>query len=201
MTLKGKIQFFILLKEESKQQLRNSGANKINADLAPLIEENKLNLKTGEILFQNENQYIKLLARPEILTLPENDFSVELGAEIPFEIQTANTSSVNWKFAGLKLEGKLKLKDNQLQLKSKTQLTQGSEDSISGPKTQSLVNIPLEQSFQLAQINLEQIMKNNRKVPILGDIPLLRILFSEQNILNSVKSIQIYVLVSKRKLL
>ncbi len=107
---------------------------------------------------------------------------------------------MNWKFAGLKLEGRLKLKNNQLQLKSKTQLTQGSEDSISGPKTQSLVNTPLDRSFQLANINLDQLMKNNKKVPILGDIPLLKVLFSEQNILNSVKSIQIYVLVSKRRL-
>lgn len=194
------IQFFILLKENSKQKLRNSGANKINADLSELVQKNQLNLKAGEILFQDENQFIKVLAQPEILTLPENDFSIELGSEIPFEIQTANTSSVNWKFAGLKLEGRLKLKNNQLQLKSKTQLTQGSEDSISGPKTQSLVNTPLDRSFQLANINLDQLMKNNKKVPILGDIPLLKVLFSEQNILNSVKSIQIYVLVSKRRL-
>ncbi len=142
-----------------------------NTDLRALIKDNFIRAKNGKI-------NIETIAEPETTTRIGEETMIELGQEMAFESTNAqNVTSINWKFAGLKIQLKLLNDLGNLILNYTTELSTPLEKGVSGTKESSSLNIKENQSVLMFKLNIKTNDKNTSGIPLLSKIPIIGALF------------------------
>jgi hypothetical protein len=156
------------------------GVNKFEAKLHDLVSNNVFAPTSNEILFQDQKSKITLVAQPSISMTIDSPFNIQLGGDIPFQTTQNDTSKIEWKFAGLKVSGLMKLKFNSYFLKYKTMFTSPVDGSMTGPKGNSTTFLEVDKLQQVFSIDLKENSTNMNSIPLLNKIPLFKKLFEEE---------------------
>ena len=191
-----KLQFYIIATVSNDATSLNSGINRIETKLETLISESRTNLKTDNIFLQTQKLKAKIVASPEIYLIPNNNFTLELGQETPYQVSHSQgegqSFQTKWKFSGLRLSGKLSLQNNLFMLKYKSQLTETINESIQGPKSISSLILSPNKKQLLAKLDLAKYDSHKQMIPLLAALPVLGHFFKSHNANNSKKTIIIY---------
>ena len=133
----------------------------------------------------------RTLARPEIVTVENNLASIELGEEIPYTTVSAAGTQIQFKKAALKLDvtPTVVKEDDHSKIRmvvmvennSRGELvnlgTAGTPPAINTRKATTQVLIKEGERLVIGGITRIEVRDNVRKVPVLGDIPILGALF------------------------
>lgn len=162
------------------------GLDNINISLAEILENGTDAIKNlaGVRLSQTEMN-ISTLAKPKAsITLGELT-TLKVGSDIPYTLNSFQNgpSNLKWKFAGLKVKLKVNKKNNFFQVKYETELTRPIQSSdkvtmISGNTQASTFNIKRDVPIQAFEIAMKTIDNQKKNIPVLGQIPVLKELFS-----------------------
>jgi hypothetical protein len=181
----------IQLEQLDGEELR-LGLEQIDGTLGEIIGSPISNIiKKNKILLAQTNVSLSTLAEPEIILRPEVPGEIQIGSEIPFQI---NKNVTAWKFAGLRIKVKLENIGDKLKINFETELTEPSMNSInqasvSGTIGKSSIIISLKEPSKIFQISLRTQGRENSKLPYLGSIPLLGELFKSKSKQDNFKTI------------
>jgi type IV pilus assembly protein PilQ len=133
----------------------------------------------------------RTLARPEIVTVENSKAAIELGEEIPFTTVSSAGTQIQFKNASLKLEVTPTVvqedKDNKIKMlvvvenNSRGQTVNlgaaGQPPAINTRKASTQVLIREGERLVIGGVTQTTTSNAIRKVPVLGDVPLIRALF------------------------
>lgn len=149
---------------------------------------------------------VEIIANPSVMVLSGQTASIEAGDEIPFnEIVTTDEggilSSTSFKDVGVKLEVRAFLTDDQLiclDINAEQKVATGASDTgvpiADARKVNTALMLQDGQMVVLAGLRSKEITQQTNQIPILGDIPILGLLFkSTKNVENN---FELVVLVS-----
>lgn len=183
------LKFKIVNIESDAMSIRNSELSKIETRLSQLFSKGHL-FQDDSIILQDKNLSISLLAEPELNIVFNRKFKIQLGGEIPIQVQKKENIVTEWKFVGLEITGELKLQKNNFFLNYQSFMTktiksningESSDSSISGPKGESSIFIKPEKLIKLYAIDFQRESKENEESPFFSEIPILKNLFQKQN--------------------
>ncbi len=175
------LEFKVVSVETNESTQQDSGFHRVQNNLANLIQTNQSKLATGDILLEDQDTRIKLVASPLIKTTIDQKFQLQLGGEIPFSQVQNNLQGLKWKFVGLQIKGKLELKGKQFFLGYQGHLTKPSSSGVEGPKGSSSLFIGLGSFTKLYSVKLNHNTNLTTAIPYLKRIPFLNKLFSKTN--------------------
>ena len=133
----------------------------------------------------NENNNVNLLSRPRIITLDNQESVIEVGDQIPFKkLNKFGVTSFEFKDATVQLVVKPHIIDSEyilLAVAPKADFQNGFTPDgtpiISTRRASTNVKVRNGQTIVIGGLIRDSLIKNEKKVPILGDIPLLGLLF------------------------
>jgi len=178
-----------------------------NFSTVPVNTSSKYGFVTGlartnasiKMLFQDG--YARVLAQPKLVCASGEEAKFTAGGEIPVPMVTANTSTVEWKEYGVKLELKpLADRQGNIQMKMMTEVSDidWSNAVMNIPafitrKAESNVTVRHGETIVLSGLfsNVEQ--KDVEKFPFLGNIPILGELFKSRAFLERKSELLIFV--------
>lgn len=144
-----------------------------------------------------ENGLAKILAEPNLVAINGQDASFLAGGEVPIPITTNNTVDVQFKQFGVRLNfTPAILNENTIRLKvapeiSEPDYTQSvtlsgyTIPSFNTRRVETVVELGTGQSFAIGGLLSEKVRAIARKVPALGDVPILGALFSSTDFQSS----------------
>ena len=146
----------------------------------------------------------RILAEPNLTTLSGQEAEFISGGQIPYTTTNANGSTnTEWKNYGIELKfipfvmdsGKINLKVNvSVSEPGPPALTNGQQSTtILSRGANATVEVPSGQSIAIAGLLSEKATDANSRLPGLGDIPLLGMLFRNQSIKNDQTELLIFV--------
>jgi hypothetical protein len=174
------LNFKIIVINNYEGLTKTFGLNRFEAKLNDLVSINNISPTSSQVLFQDQDSSIELLAQPSITMTIDSPFNLQLGGDIPFQTSKDDKASIEWKFAGLKINGQMNLKYNSYFLKYKTMFTSPIDGSLTGPKGNSTIFLEVDKVQQVFSIELEENSSNVNSIPILNRIPLFKHLFEEK---------------------
>lgn len=176
-----RLRFKIVQIEHYTKKSLNLGLNKVATTLRTLLQGSVMDMVgNNQSLFSGFNGNYELLSEPsQLITMGEKNL-LEIGSEIPYVVSTmAGNDSTNWKFAGIRVETILSEKFQKYTLKYDTTLTRPSQDSsISGSKESSLIYLNESEFVEIFELNFKTNSIEDEHMPLLGEIPILKHLFS-----------------------
>jgi hypothetical protein len=138
-------------------------------------------LSVNESSLHSQNTQMQLMAEPTITMNVGEKQEFKIGQEFPYAsgVNAQGTSQTDWKFAGLKINFKLMKQGDKLKLTYQTSHSQWDGVQIQGNegKGSLFVTPQLKNGQILFQIPFEMKRKALKKMPLLGQIPLLGKLF------------------------
>ena len=178
-----RLKFKIIQIENTQGEEIKLGLDQITGQLGDLF-----NIGLKGMLFKNpfsinqKDYNFSTLASPEIILGVNEASKIEIGQEIAFETYSQNNGkSINWKFAGLKIEVKLIEISDYFKLEYESELTDGQvNSSIKGNKGKSTVAIEINSPLELFQIELKTVSKNSDQMPFLSKLPLIGEIFKSK---------------------
>ena len=146
----------------------------------------------------------RILAEPNLTTLSGQEAEFISGGQIPYTTTNANGSTnTEWKNYGIELKfipfvmdsGKINLKVNvSVSEPGPPALTNGEQSTtILSRGANATVEVPSGQSIAIAGLLSEKATDANSRLPGLGDIPLLGMLFRNQSMKNDQTELLIFV--------
>lgn len=132
-----------------------------------------------------ETNNVNLLSRPRIVTMDNQEAVIEVGDQIPFKkLNQFGVTSFEFKDATVQLVVKPHIIDSEfilLEVAPKADFQNGFTPDgtpiISTRKASTKVKVRSGQTIVIGGLIRDSLIKNEKKVPILGDIPLLGWLF------------------------
>src|SRR5690606_32724219 len=103
-----------------------------------------------------------------------------------------------WKFAGLKVDNILGVRRNRLILNYKTELSHPTGNTISGSKAHGMIFVPENEFVKAFEITYENNDKIKDYLPIIGEVPILRHLFSSNSTSKGLKHIIGFIKIDTR---
>lgn len=152
-------------------------------------------VQSNQVLLSQKKVRISTLAEPQSLIRPQSIAEIQIGSEIPFKTtQAKETTSTDWKFAGLKIKINLENFGDKLKINYETEVTQPSNtnagvSAIDGNKEKSSVIISLKTAVKIFQLSLRTEGKVSDQLPYLNAIPILGELFKSKSSQNNFKTI------------
>lgn len=186
------LMFKIISLESDTMDIRDSGLNSIQTRLSSLLESKNILLNSHNIFLKDKNLTAKIIATPEVNTIINQKFKIQLGGEIPFKQKSDDKESVHWKFVGLQINGDLSLKGKQILLKHKSFITRSANKGITGPRGESAIYIPLDKFTKLYSLNIRQESVKEDGIPYLNKVPFLKHLFMSTSQQSSYKKIIVF---------
>jgi len=153
----------------------------------------------------------RTLARPEIVTVENNKAAISLGEEIPYATVSSAGTQIQFKEALLKLEVTptviTERTDGQERTKIKMVVVvennsrgdvvnlgaSGSPPAINRRKAETLVLMNEGERLVIGGVSTAQNQENIRKVPYLGDIPVLGWLFKQKELFDQGRELVVFV--------
>ena len=192
-----RLKFKIVSIESSYILMHDSGASKIQSSIQDIISDEGFSMQSNKIFLEGQNYRAKLVASPEVNTVLEQKFKLELGGEIPFKKGSKENQSIDWKFVGLRVKGELKLRGDQYFLKYQSLITKGNNKGISGPKGESALYLKIGKLVKLYSIDFVENNSQEVGIPGLSSIPLLKHLFIKANKNHGHQQINVYVTIEE----
>jgi len=132
-----------------------------------------------------ENNNVNLLSRPRIITMDNQEAVIEVGDQIPYKkLNQFGVTSFEFKDATVQLVVKPHIIDSEyilLEVAPKADFQNGFTPDgtpiISTRKASTNVKVKDGQTIVIGGLIRDSLIKNQTKVPILGDIPFLGLLF------------------------
>lgn len=178
-----KLKFKIIQIENIVGEEIKTGLDQITGHLGELFKSGLTGILFKNPIALNLKDYnFSTLASPEIALSSNQNSTIEIGQEIPFESFSANNGKViNWKFAGLKISVKLLESSDYFKLEYETELSDGEINStIKGNKGKSTVSLELNSPLELFQIELKTKSAKIDQMPFLSKIPLVGEIFKSK---------------------
>ncbi len=133
----------------------------------------------------NERNQVNLLSRPRVVTMDNQEAVIEVGDQIPFKkLNQFGVTSFEFKDATVQLVVKPHIIDSEyilLEVAPKADFQNGFTPDgtpiISTRKASTKVKVRNGETIVIGGLIRDSLIKNQQKVPILGDIPLLGWLF------------------------
>lgn len=149
------------------------GIGVLNADVEAVLH----------VLYENNN--VNLLSRPRVVTMDNQEAVIEVGDQIPFKkLNQFGVTSFEFKDATVQLLVKPHIIDSEyilLEVAPKADFQNGFTPDgtpiISTRKASTKVKVKSGQTIVIGGLIRDSLIKNEKKVPILGDIPFLGLLF------------------------
>ncbi|HAZ14253.1 MAG: hypothetical protein A2X86_18680 [Bdellovibrionales bacterium GWA2_49_15] len=186
---RAKLRFFQLTRADG--QYFDVGMENLTTSLGSLFNRNALKqlIRQNDVLLQNENVELGLLAEPEVTFQLGDEIEIKLGDEIPY--QTYNTeeksTSLEWKFSGLQFRFKLLKVGEKFQMHYLVSYNRSNENgSSAGPsslqqsKEEASLFVDSKKPTQLFQVGMIALDHKKRGIPGLSSIPLLGRAFREE---------------------
>ena len=179
----------------------SSPAGSIGVQIAKLANGTILDLELSALEEENRGE---IIASPRITTANQQKARIEQGTEIPYvEAASSGATTVTFKKAVLSLEVTPHITpDNKVILDlvitqdtrgDTVQTPTGSAVAINTQEIQTQVLVENGQTVVLGGIFQQQIVNSTKKVPLLGDIPFLGVLFKSTSEFNEKKELLIFV--------
>ena len=179
----------------------SSPAGSIGVQIAKLANGTILDLELSALEEENRGE---IIASPRITTANQQKARIEQGTEIPYvEAASSGATTVTFKKAVLSLEVTPHITpDNKVILDlvitqdtrgDTVQTPTGSAVAINTQEIQTQVLVENGQTVVLGGIFQQQIVNSTKKVPLLGDIPYLGVLFKSTSEFNEKKELLIFV--------
>ncbi|MEG3345911.1 type IV pilus secretin PilQ family protein [Pseudoalteromonas sp. B5MOD-1] len=179
----------------------SSPAGSIGVQVAKLANGTILDLELSALEEENRGE---IIASPRITTANQQKARIEQGTEIPYvEAASSGATTVTFKKAVLSLEVTPHITpDNKVILDlvitqdtrgDTVQTPTGSAVAINTQEIQTQVLVENGQTVVLGGIFQQQIVNSTKKVPLLGDIPYLGVLFKSTSEFNEKKELLIFV--------
>lgn len=158
-----------------------------------LISKYKDILGRNKFNFNGQDAEVSVLTDQTIEISLSTLSTFKIGQEIAVKTPLNNTDqySVDWKFAGLKVDIKLEKHLNKFSIEYTTELSKPSQsnESISGNQQSSKIFIDLNQTLKMFELGLTGLDKETSYFPYLSKIPILGLLFTNNNRTSSFKKI------------
>jgi Flp pilus assembly secretin CpaC len=185
----------IQIEQMSGEEIR-LGLEQLNTNLSELLTTPLQKIvQKNEVMLSKQNVKLSTLAEPQTIIRPLSPAIIQIGADIPFSVSTSQKNhTVEWKFAGLKVEFVLENLNDELKINYQAELTQPTENasgstSISGNKEKSSAVIALNHPVKIFEIFLKTNGQSTNQLPYLGRIPILGKLFQSSGEQSNYKSI------------
>lgn len=191
------LKFQIISLETTTLEDYSLGIKEIQFSLQEAVKNNQINLNSGNFLIDNDKYSARMLANPQINTIVNQKFTVTLGSEVPFQRAVNEQTVTEWKFAGLKLSGKIEILNGKLALNLETQITAAEDEQISGPSGSAISYITPDISQLIYSISLDSKNQKEDHLPILEKIPILQKIFTSETTYYTNKKILCYVTMRK----
>lgn len=158
------------------------GIDELNLQISELLNSPLAKIREGHgIILKGNNLEISTLASPKIKVHVGKQATIRVGSDIPYPIQNKEgPTSYQWKFVGLKIKFDLSPAQKGLNVHYQTSLSSptGESNSVQGSFQESILRVLPFVPSKLFEIDLVVDQENKKKIPLLGDIPLLGLLFS-----------------------
>ncbi len=194
--LNHKLEMRIIQIERMDGKEINFGLDQVDVGLADLLDEGASALaKSQSIVLRDTDYNVSTLATQKILLRTSNKTTVQMGSDIPFTTTTNNNgNNTQWRFAGLKIEILLEKINNRYKVKYATKLTRpmrqmNGDTYINGSAQESSFLIEKGIPIQMFEIDLTTDDNAGRRLPILGQVPILGKLFSSSTKFKTYKRI------------
>ncbi len=136
----------------------------------------------------SQNNNLNLLSRPRVVTIDNQEATIEVGDQIPFKkLNEFGVTSFEFKDATVQLRVKPHIINSEyimLDVSPKADFQNGFTPDgtpiISTRKATTVVKIKNGQTIVIGGLIRDSIIQSQTKVPILGDIPLLGLLFKNK---------------------
>ncbi len=169
----------------------NDGENSESSETVPFPSSSGLgigilNTDVEAVLHAlDENNNVNLLSRPRVITMDNQESVIEVGDQIPFKkLNQFGVTSFEFKDATVQLLVKPHIIDANyilLEVAPKADFQNGFTPDgtpiISTRKASTNVKVRNGDTIVIGGLIRDSLIKNQKKVPILGDIPLLGLLF------------------------
>lgn len=189
-----KLSFKIFKVNKSTQNIRDIGPSKISAGLREILNKPLSAIMDGDLVdIRDTSARVKVIAQPTVKTILEEEAKVDLGGEFPVVTTSQNGPITNWKFYGLMLSSKIKIKNEKVLLKYRTNLSTPFEENISTTGGNASLFIPIGNYVELFKINFDQRKLSNESIPLINRLPILRNLFASNNKSKSTQEIICFV--------
>ena len=132
------------------------------------------------------NGSANIIARPKIVTSEGQSARIESGTEVPYQVMSDDSLSVEFRQAGLVLEVTPEVKDATTLLLNLKIHQDSVGDMVNGVpsletnRVQTQVEVQNQETLVLGGIFREERLVTVSKVPVLGDVPLLGGLFRQR---------------------
>ncbi len=187
----------------------NFGLDQIDVNLSDVFSQGLVALAgNNRVKLKDSNYDLSTLATPKAILKLDTPLDIKIGSEIPFQ-GTGGTNIVSetkWKFVGLGIKILMKKENNQYQINYSTNLSRpisSSSDginSITGNSQNSSFSISLNRPIQIFEIDIKTDDNLESSIPIIGNIPVLKNIFSSKSSMNTYKKIVAIVRVTKKEL-
>lgn len=171
--------FKIIQIETSSREIDKLGLDKISTQIKNLLNLNEV-INEKEVEINNSHTKIKVLAEPKTTLIINQKSNIQLGAEIPFNLINQTSSSVSWKFYGLKIASLLRSLKGKLVIDFSTELTAPNDNIISGSKGKSSYFIHNQNYNKLFEVGYTVDSENISALPIIGELPFIKSLFTNE---------------------
>lgn len=172
-----KISFQIIQIDRSQSSYSKLGVDQISLKLHNALNSSLVDLDQFFKLSANKFNG-KVIASPMSIIGVNEQSQLELGSSIPFQSQTQFGATTQWRFAGLKIQSQIQRHGEKLSLNYQTELSRPVGESISGSKASGKIEIKLNHFVKVFEITYENSDEGQDSIPGLGDIPILKHLFS-----------------------
>ena len=155
-------------------------------------------VKKNQILLRENHIRVSTLAWPETMAMPYRESTVEMGAEIPYQVGGKQSKKIHWKFAGIRLKMTLHPHGQRVRIQYTTEVKRpGEEGQVKGSRNRSATTLRLGQAREIFQIGLQTTGGERMGIPLLHKIPLVGELFSSSSEQRNFKKIVGYLKVEK----
>jgi hypothetical protein len=174
------------------------GLSRIDVPLERLFADGLQALvDTNQMLLKSEKIQMNSLAEPEFITRLNETNTVEVGAQIPFQnlnnVQGTLINSLQWRFAGLKIQCTLKEQFGKIVLNYVTEFSRPVDETISGNKEEASLHVQLGKPLKLFQVDYQSEGIQKEILPWIGKIPILGKLFQSHSDFQNRKRLEGYL--------
>jgi hypothetical protein len=193
-----KLKMKIYQYETTSSDHLQSGLHFIEGNLDQLFHSSLENMVAqNPLLFQSDMAQLSLVAEPESMINIGSTNEISVGSEIQFSqsqvVDGRQTTTQEWKFAGLKIKIKTEHKNNKIELQQQTELTLPHTNQISGTKTKGQLTILPNQTYQFFKIIMKQKHHGETSLPGLQGVPIIGSLLNKNQKMETYKVILTHI--------
>ncbi len=169
--------------ERSDGQEFSIGLQELSSTVGRLISKGAIDLISNNLIHIANHKYqLSTIAQPSIAVTINSKGILRLGASTPFTTTSKeNINHTNWKDTGFLLEYLIKPIQEKLRLDYKIDLTNLQNTSVHGGKYEGSHFLKEDHNFKpLFKMAMYSERKNKKSIPVLGQIPVVGLIFSDQ---------------------